>query len=70
MDICPKCEKVILSDYKFCPKCGFSFYGDSPLGYEQIMQNSLPPDSLEPVSTTSCEAYTVIYILEFIYAIL
>ncbi len=31
MDICPKCDKVILSDYKFCPRCGNSLYGDSPL---------------------------------------
>lgn len=27
MDICSKCEKVILSDYKFCPRCGHSIYG-------------------------------------------
>ncbi|MBN2407931.1 MAG: GAF domain-containing protein [Elusimicrobia bacterium] len=27
MNICPKCEKVILSDYKFCPRCGYSIYG-------------------------------------------
>lgn len=59
MDICPKCEKVILSDYKFCSKCGFSLYGDIPSGYEQIMQNSLPPDSLEPASAESCEDRTI-----------
>ncbi|MDA3793022.1 MAG: GAF domain-containing protein [Elusimicrobia bacterium] len=27
MDICPKCNKVVLSDYKFCPKCGYSLTG-------------------------------------------
>ncbi len=32
MDTCPKCDKVILSDYKFCPRCG----------------NSLVPGQLEP----------------------
>jgi putative methionine-R-sulfoxide reductase with GAF domain len=32
MDICPKCEKVILSDYKFCPRCGHSLYGEAPTG--------------------------------------
>ncbi len=30
MDICPKCSKVVLSDYKFCPKCGFSLTGQPP----------------------------------------
>lgn len=32
MDICPECEKVILSDYKFCPRCGNSLYGERPSG--------------------------------------
>ncbi len=30
MDTCPKCSKVVLSDYKFCPKCGFSLTGQPP----------------------------------------
>lgn len=33
MDICPKCEKVILSDYKFCPRCGCSLRGEKPSVY-------------------------------------
>lgn len=30
MNTCPKCEKIILSDYKFCPRCGNSLYGETP----------------------------------------
>ncbi|MEA3506002.1 MAG: GAF domain-containing protein [Elusimicrobiota bacterium] len=30
MDTCPKCDKVVLSDYKFCPKCGHSLDGSQP----------------------------------------
>ncbi|MFH1415262.1 MAG: GAF domain-containing protein [Elusimicrobiota bacterium] len=29
MNSCPKCDKIILTDYKFCPKCGYSIAGDS-----------------------------------------
>lgn len=35
MDSCPKCNKVILSDYKFCPRCGHSLYGDIPAQQEE-----------------------------------
>ncbi|NLB34999.1 MAG: GAF domain-containing protein, partial [Elusimicrobia bacterium] len=41
METCPNCNKIILSDYKFCPRCGFSLYGEPAAGSENgiIIQN-------------------------------
>ena len=39
MDICTKCEKIILSDYKFCPRCGHSLFGDPHPGGGTGMDN-------------------------------
>lgn len=30
METCLNCSKIILSDYRFCPRCGYSLYGDTP----------------------------------------
>ncbi len=32
MDNCKECGKIILSDYRFCPRCGLSIFGDAPKG--------------------------------------
>jgi len=45
MDTCPQCEKIILSDYKFCPRCGFSLYGEPPVGTDG--QNETARDSCD-----------------------
>ena len=34
METCHNCGKIILSDYRFCPRCGYSIYGESAAGTE------------------------------------
>ncbi len=30
MDKCKRCKKILLPEYRFCPRCGFSIYGETP----------------------------------------
>jgi hypothetical protein len=54
METCPKCEKIILSDYKFCPRCGYSVSGETAAG-DPLQQADVQQPAVQSVSASGTD---------------